>query len=106
MVDQLTIDHDSAEAESGLGGLAGLGAGGAGAGGGGAGGEGGSSRTVLYYPSTNRMYQRLNRLVKNIYFSHSWFFFWNFSLHCLFDYYCFNVDHVKRKITSNVNKTS
>ena len=61
MVDQLTIDHDSAEAESGLG------AGEAGAGGGGAGGgEGGSSRTVLYYPSTNRMYQRLNRLVKNI----------------------------------------
>ena len=68
MVDQLTIDHDSAEAESGLGGLAGLGAGGAGAGAGGAGGEGGSSRTVLYYPSTNRMYQRLNRLVKSIYF--------------------------------------
>ena len=58
MVDQLTIDHDSAEAESGLG------AGEAGAGGG---GEGGSSRTVLYYPSTNRMYQRLNRLVKNIF---------------------------------------
>ena len=82
MVDQLTIDHDSAEAESGLGGLAGLGAGGggAGAGGGGAGGEGGSSRTVLYYPSTNRMYQRLNRLVKNIYFSHSWFFFGTFHL--------------------------
>ena len=61
MVDQLSIDHDSAEAEAG--GLAGLGGSGEGHGpvGSGGGGEGGSGRAILYYPSSSRMYQRLNR---------------------------------------------